>query len=557
MSASKLPEQLSLWQSGPVARNLETRPERAESFSTSSGIEVKRLYTPLDTEEAGQDYVRDLGFPGQFPFTRGKDPLGYRANHWLFMQYAGFGDAVEANKRYRYLLSQGGAGISIALDLPTQMGMDSDDPLADGEVGRIGVALDSLEDVETVFNQIPLDQPRQISLVANAMSVVGLAMFIALANKQKADPAKITLRIQNDILKEFISRGTYIYPPGPSLKLSCDLIEYCARNHPNWLPLTLCGYHIREAGSDAVQELAVSLADGMAYLDEVAARGVDMDAVVPQLSAFMSVNMNFMEEVAKFRVMRRLWARLAKERYQVKDPDKLGLALVNFTAGSTLTAQQPMNNVVRVAIECLAGVLGGCQSLFPCSYDEAFCTPTEESVKLALRTQQIIAHETGLADTIDPLGGSYYLESLTEELERRVLAMLEEVEKQGGAVKCIEKQWFRRKIDETAYTWQTRVDSGEQVVVGVNAFEEKQEAPIEIFRPPAEAQERQIAKLTALKANRDNNAVRKALDGVSEAARQGINTVPSLVAAVEAYASLGEICKALGEVYGYYTESGL
>ena len=399
-------------------RELKTKSERAENFATPSGIEVKRLYTPLDTEEAGQEYGRDLGFPGQFPFTRGKDALGYRSNHWLFMQYAGFGDAVEANKRYRYLLAQGGAGISIALDLPTQMGMDSDDPLADGEVGRIGVALDSLDDVETVFKGIPLDQPRQISLVANAMSTVGLAMFIALAKKQGVDPSKITLRIQNDILKEFISRGTYIYPPGPSLKLSCDLIEYCARNHPNWLPLTLCGYHIREAGSDAVQELAVSLADGLAYLDEVAARGADMEKVLPRLSAFMAVNMNFMEEIAKFRVMRRLWARLAKKRYNVTDPDKLGLALVNFTAGSTLTAQQPMNNVVRVAIECLAGVLGGCQSLFPCSYDEAYCTPTEESVKLALRTQQIIAHETGLADTIDPLGGSYYLESLTEELEK-------------------------------------------------------------------------------------------------------------------------------------------
>ena len=404
MSEQKIGEQLSLWEQGPVERELKARGERKESFTTPSGIEVKRLYTPLDLAELGQDYNRDLGFPGQFPFTRGKDPLGYRAAHWLFMQYAGFGDAAEANKRYRYLLAHGGTGISIALDLPTQLGLDSDDPLADGEVGRIGVALDSLQDVETVFKGIPLDQPRQISLVANAMSVVGLAMFIALAKKQEVDPAKITLRIQNDILKEFISRGTYIYPPGPSLRLSCDLIEYCARNHPNWLPLTLCGYHLREAGSDAVQEVAFSLADGLAYLDEVASRGVDLEKVLPQLSAFMSVNMNFMEEIAKFRVMRRLWARLAKERYGVKDQDKLTLALVNFTAGSTLTAQQPMNNAVRVAIECLAGVLGGCQSLFPCSYDEAYCTPTEESVKLALRTQQIIAHETGLADTIDPPG---------------------------------------------------------------------------------------------------------------------------------------------------------
>ncbi|MCB2228833.1 MAG: methylmalonyl-CoA mutase [Desulfarculaceae bacterium] len=557
MSKDRLGEQLSLWEEGPVAKALQARGERKDSFATPSGIPVKRLYTPLDVEAAGQDYVEDLGFPGRFPFTRGKDPLGYRAAPWLFMQYAGFGDAAEANKRYRYLLAQGGAGISIALDLPTQLGLDSDDPLADGEVGRIGVALDSLQDLETVFEGIPLDQPRQISLVANAMSVVGLAMFIALAKKQGVDPDQITLRIQNDILKEFISRGTYIYPPEPSLRLSCDLIEYCANHHPNWLPLTLCGYHLREAGSDAVQEVAFSLADGLAYLDEVARRGANLDAVLPQLSAFMSCNMNFMEEIAKFRVMRRLWARLAKERYGVSDPDKLGLSLVNFTAGSTLTAQQPMNNVVRVAIECLAGVLGGCQSLFPCSYDEAFCTPTEESVKLALRTQQIIAHETGLADTIDPLGGSYFLESLTEQIEAKVRELLAEVESQGGAVKCIDNQWFRRAIDETAYEWQTKVDAGEQVVVGVNAFTEEDDPPIAIFRPPAEAQERQIAKLKALRASRDQAKVDAALEGVAAAAREGVNTVPAITAAVEAYATIGEICGTMGQVFGLYRESGL
>ncbi|MCF8034287.1 MAG: methylmalonyl-CoA mutase [Desulfarculaceae bacterium] len=557
MSEQQIAKQLSLWEQGPMERELQARGERKESFATPSGIEVKRLYTPLDLEQAGQDYNRDLGYPGQFPFTRGKDPLGYRANHWLFMQYAGFGDAAEANKRYRYLLAHGGTGISIALDLPTQLGLDSDDPLADGEVGRIGVALDSLQDLETVFDGIPLDQPRQISLVANAMSSVGLAMFVALAKKQGVDPAKITLRIQNDILKEFISRGTYIYPPGPSLRLSCDLIEYCARNHPNWLPLTLCGYHLREAGSDAVQEVAISLADGLAYLDEVAERGVDLEKVLPQLSAFMSVNMNFMEEIAKFRVMRRLWARLAKERYGVKDPDKLGLALVNFTAGSSLTAQQPMNNVVRVAIECLAGVLGGCQSLFPCSYDEAFCTPTEESVKLALRTQQIIAHESGLADTIDPLGGSYFLESLTEQIEAKVRELLDETEKQGGAVKCIENQWFRRQIDESAYEWQKKVDAGEQVVVGVNAFTEDVEPAIEIFRPPVEAQQRQINKLKTLRASRDPDLVEAALNKVAAAAREGSNTIPAMVEAVEAYATIGEICGTMAQVFGLYRESGL
>lgn len=556
MSKQDLRDLQRAWEDGPVKAALDAKGERKASFETPSGIPIERLYTPPEFEDQDSSYQDDLGFPGQFPFTRGKDPLGYRGAHWLFMQYAGFGDAAEANKRYRFLLEQGQTGMSIALDLPTQIGLDSDDPMADGEVGKVGVAIDSLEDLETMFNGIPLDKPGQISFVANAMSVVGLAMFIALAKKQGVPCQDITLRIQNDVLKEFISRGTYIFPPEPSLRLSTDLIVYCAENHPNWLPLTLCGYHLREAGSDAVQEVAYSIANGLAYMDAVAARGVDVEKVLPQLSAFMSVNLNFFEEIAKFRAMRRLWARVAGERYGVSDTSKLTLSLVNFTAGSSLTAQQPLNNIVRVAIECLAGVLGGCQSLFPCSMDEAYCTPTEAAVKVALRTQQIIAHETGIGATIDPMGGSYYLESLTDSIEKRAREELNKIDEIGGAAKAIESDYFRKEIDRTAYKWQRQVDRGEQLIVGVNCFQETEEPPMEIFTPPAGAQDRQIAKLNRLKERRDSMRVDAALAQVAKAAASDENTVPALVEAVDAYATLGEICSTLRGVFGDYQESG-
>ncbi|MFH0960231.1 MAG: methylmalonyl-CoA mutase family protein, partial [Pseudomonadota bacterium] len=398
------------WEKGPVKGALARQNERKGVFHTGSGIEVERLYTPLHLENMGFDYITDLGFPGQYPFTRGRDPLGYRGNFWIFQQYAGYGDAEEANKRYRFLLDHGQTGVSVALDLPTQIGIDSDHPLAEGEVGKVGVAIDSLEDVESIFKGIPLNKPRQISLVANATALVISAMFIALSEKQKVPTDQIVLRVQNDILKEFIARNTYIFPPKPSLRLATDLLAYCARNHPNWLPLTVCGYHIREAGSTPSQEIAFTLANALEYVDHVHRRGLNVEEVLPKLSTFMCVNMNFFEEIAKFRALRRLWARLFRDRYQIEDVSKLSFNLVNFTAGSSLTAQQPMNNIVRVTIECLAGVLSGCQSLFPCSMDEAYCTPTENAVKVALRTQQIIAHETGVADTIDPLGGSYYVE---------------------------------------------------------------------------------------------------------------------------------------------------
>lgn len=545
------------WEKGPVWEAQTKQNERKRIFQTESGIEVDRLYTPLHLENIGFDYITDLGFPGQYPFTRGRDPSGYRANFWIFQQYAGYGDAEEANKRYRFLLDHGQTGISIALDLPTQIGIDSDHPLAEGEVGKVGVALDSLEDLEIVFSGIPLDKPRQISLVANATALVISAMFIALAEKQKVSTDQVVLRVQNDILKEFIARNTYIFPPKPSLRLATDLVAYCAENHPNWLPLTVCGYHIREAGSTPSQEIAFALADALEYVDQVHQRGLSVEDVLPKLSTFMCVNMNFFEEIAKFRALRRLWAQVFRERYPIKDFSKLSFNLVNFTAGSSLTAQQPMNNIVRVTIECLAGVLSGCQSLFPCSMDEAYCTPTENSVKVALRTQQIIAHETGVADTIDPLGGSYYIETLTSSLEREAKKYLDEIEKIGGVIKAIESGYFQEKIGESSYRLQKEIENKERIIVGVNEFVDGEKLPIEIFRPPADTAEKQKIKLERLREIRDKRKVEEILKEVERLARTGENLVPVLIQAVKNYATLGEICEVFRRVFGEYCETKL
>jgi len=543
------------WEEGPVKEAQGQKNERKRVFQTESGIEIDRLYTPLHLENIGLNYIEDLGFPGQYPFTRGKDPLGYRANFWIFQQYAGFGDAEEANKRYRFLLDHGQTGISIALDLPTQIGIDSDHPLAEGEVGKVGVAIDSLEDLENIFRGIPLNKPRQISLVANATALVGLAMFIALAEKQGIPTGQIFLRLQNDILKEFIARNTYIFPPKPSLRLVTDLVTYCAEHHPNWLPLTVCGYHIREAGATASQEIAFTLADALEYVNDVQQRGFSVENILPKLSAFMSVGMNFFEEIAKFRALRRLWARLMRERYSIEDLSKLSFNLVNFTAGSSLTAQQPMNNIVRVAIECLAGVLGGCQSIFPCSMDEAYCTPTENSVKLAIRTQQIIAYETGIADTIDPLGGSYFVETLTTSLENEARKYLDEIEKIGGVIKAIETGYFQDKIGESSYRIQKKIENKERIIVGVNNFIDEEELPIQIFRPPEDTAEKQKRKLERLRETRNNQKVKEILKKLEEFAATSENLVPILIQAVKNYATLGEICDVFRRVFGEYRET--
>ncbi|MBI4963255.1 MAG: methylmalonyl-CoA mutase [Desulfomonile tiedjei] len=543
------------WLEGPYREGLRGRGERKKAFATQSGLPIKPVYTPLDLEDIGFDYREDLGFPGQYPFTRGKDATGYRDNFWIFQQYAGFGDAEEANKRYRFLLEKGQTGVSIALDLPTQIGIDSDHPLAEGEVGKVGVAIDSLEDLEILFSGIPLNKPRQISLVANSVALIGLAMFIALAEKQKVSTQDTILRIQNDVLKEFIARGTYMCPPGPSLRMATDVVTYCAENHPNWLPMTICGYHIRESGSTAIQEIAFSLANAMEYMDHVHRKGFAMEKVLPKLSAFMSVNMDFFEEVAKFRALRRLWSTLFAQRYAIQDLSVLNFNLVNFTAGSSLTAQQPMNNIVRVTIECLAGVLGGCQSLFPCSMDEAYCTPSEQAVNVALRTQQIIAHETGVADTIDPLGGSYYVESLTKGIETEVIRYLAEVEQRGGSVKAIEQNYFQEEIAEASYRLQNEIENRERVIVGVNEYREKEETPIEVFKPPRDTAEKQHSKLKRIRENRNNSKVKGLLKEIERVAEGEDNLVPILVEAVKNYATLGEICDVFRKVYGGYEET--
>jgi methylmalonyl-CoA mutase N-terminal domain/subunit len=545
------------WEEGPVQGALAQQKERKKVFQTESGITIDRLYTPLELEERRFDYAKDLGFSGQYPFTRGKDPLGYRTNFWIFQQYAGYGDAEEANKRYRFLLDRGQTGVSVALDLPTQIGIDSDHPLAEGEVGKVGVAIDSLEDLEILFRGIPLNKPRQISLVANATALIILSMFIALAEKQGIPFDGIFLRVQNDILKEFIARNTYIFPPDSSVRLAMDVVTYCAERHPHWLPLTVCGYHIREAGATASQEIAFTLADGLEYMDYVRRQGFDVESVLPRLSAFMSVGMNFFEEVAKFRALRRLWARVFGERYSVRDLSKLSFNLINFTAGSSLTAQQPMNNIIRVTLECLAGVLGGCQSLFPCSMDEAYCTPTENSVKLALRTQQVIAYETGVADTLDPLGGSYYVETLTSSLEHEAEKYIDEILRMGGTIKAIEAGYFREKIGEASYQRQKEVQNKGKIIVGVNEFIEEEELPIEIFRPPEDTAEKQKRKLKEIRGKRSNRRVKDLLDHIGQLAETGENLVPAVVEAVKSYATLGEICDVFRSVFGEYRETEL
>lgn len=551
----KLHELQNEWDSRCVSEALQRQPERKARFETPSGIEINRLYTPLDLQKQQFEYEKDLGFPGQYPFTRGKDTLGYRSNFWIFQQYAGFGDAEEANKRYRFLLDHGSSGISIALDLPTQMGIDSDNPLSEGEVGKCGVAIDSLQDLETIFNGIPLSRPRQISLVANGVSLIGLAMFLALAEKQGVATDEMVLRIQNDILKEFIARNTYIYPPRPSLRLATDLVTHCADHHPTWLPFTMCGYHIREAGATASQEIAFTIANALAYMDHLYERGGDVEKAISKLAAFMCVGMNFFEEIAKYRAMRRLWAKTCKDRYRIKDLSKLSFNLVNFTAGSSLTAQQPMNNIIRVTIECLAGTLGGCQSLFPCSMDEAFCTPTEQSVKIALRTQQIVAHETGAADTVDPMAGSYYVETLTTQLENEARKYLDEIENLGGALKAIESRYFQQKIQEASYDQQKQIQNKEKIIVGVNEFIDEEEIPIDIFKPSKESVERQINKLKQLKETRDNDKVQKILKEVERIARTDENLTAILVEAVQCYATVGEISDVFRKVFGEYRET--
>ena len=538
------------WEERVVGPALARAPERRQEFSTLSGIPLERLYTPADVP---LDYEADLGFPGQYPFTRGVQPTMYRGRFWTMRQYAGYATAEESNARYKYLLSQGQTGLSVAFDLPTQIGYDADHPLAAGEVGRVGVSISSLEEMRRLFADIPLDRV-SVSMTINAPAAIMLAMLIAVAKEQGVAPRQLRGTVQNDILKEYVARGTYIFPPRPSMRLVTEVFRYCADEVPEWNTISISGYHIREAGATAVQEVAFTLANGIAYVQAAIAAGLDVDSFAPRLSFFFNAHNDFLEEIAKFRAARRLWARLMRERFRARDPRSWMLRFHTQTAGCTLTAQQPENNVVRVTLQALAAVLGGTQSLHTNSRDEALWLPTEESARIALRTQQIIAHESGVANTVDPLAGSYVIEHLTSEIERRALAYIEKIDALGGAMAAIEQGYVQQEIGEAAYRYQREVDSGERVIVGVNeyALEGEKVALKRLMVDPA-VEQRQRARLAALRAERDGERAAGMLSRIEAAARAPDEPLmPLFIAAVEAGCTLGEICGALRRVWGEY-----
>lgn len=527
---------------------LEKSPERKERFETPSGIEVKRLYNRGKTAEEMDEQV---GLPGEYPYTRGIHPTMYRSRYWTMRQYAGFGSAAETNKRFRYLLAQGQTGLSVAFDLPTQIGYDSDDPMALGEVGKVGVAIDSLKDMEKLFEGIPLDQV-STSMTINAPAAVLLAMYIAVAEKQGVQPHQIRGTIQNDILKEYIARGTYIFPPQPSMRLITDIFAYCAEHVPKWNTISISGYHIREAGSTAVQEVAFTLANGIAYVEAAIAAGLHVDQFAPRLSFFFNAHNHFFEEIAKFRAARRLWAKIMKERFRASNERSLQLRFHTQTGGSTLTAQQPDNNIVRVTLQALAAVLGGTQSLHTNARDEALALPTEESARIALRTQQIIAYESGVADTVDPLGGSYYIEELTDAIEREALRYIQKIDEMGGAVQAVEQGFMQREIHRVALETQRKIEAGTEIVVGVNRFCIENEVQPQIMRMDPDLAKRQIEELRQVRANRNQEEVKAKLARLKQAAEGTDNLMPYILEAVKAYATVGEICNALREVFGEY-----
>lgn len=526
------------------------RAERKESFVTGSGFPVKQLYTPLDIADI--DYTTEIGFPGQYPFTRGVQPNMYRGRFWTMRQYAGFSTAEESNARYKYLLEQGQTGLSVAFDLPTQIGYDSDHPMSEGEVGKVGVAIDSLADMEILFNGIPLDKV-STSMTINAPASVLLAFYIAVAEKQGISPDKLTGTIQNDILKEYAARGTYIFPPTPSMRLITDIFEYCSQNVPGWNTISISGYHIREAGSTASQEVAFTLADGIAYVDAAIKAGLDVDTFAGRLSFFFNAHNDLLEEVAKFRAARRIWAKVMKERFGAKKERSMMLRFHTQTGGSTLTAQQPDNNIVRVAIQTLAAVMGGTQSLHTNSKDEALALPTEDSVRIALRTQQIVAYESGVAETVDPLAGSYYVEALTKRIEDEAWAYIKKIDELGGAVKAIEQGYIQKEIQDAAYEYQKEVESGKRVVVGMNKFQIKEAPPEGLLKVDPTVGDLQAKKIADMKAKRDGNAVQTALDELREAAKGDTNLMPVILKAAKVYCTEGEICGVLREVFGEYT----
>jgi methylmalonyl-CoA mutase, N-terminal domain len=539
------------WRAGPRAKAIAATPERRAAFRTSSDIEIADLYTPADV--AGLDEDRDLGRPGEFPFTRGIQPTMYRGRFWTMRQYAGFATAAETNERFRYLLEQGQTGLSVAFDLPTQMGYDSDAPEAEGEVGRVGVPVCTLADMEALFDRIPLGDV-STSMTINATAAILLALYVAAAERQGVPRAKVSGTTQNDILKEYIARGTYIFPPRPSMRLVTDIFEFSARELPRWNTISISGYHMREAGATAAQELAFTMADAIAYVEAAVARGLDVDAFAGRLSFFFAAWSELFEEVAKFRAARRLWARIMHERFGARDPRSMTCRFHVQTAGSSLTAQSIDNNVVRTTVQALAAVLGGAQSLHTNSRDEALALPTAEAARLALRTQQILAHESGVTETPDPLAGSYYVETLTSELEARARGLLEEIDALGGTLAAIEGGFQQRQIQEAAYRVQRAIETGDQVVVGINAFRDEEVRTPQTLRIDPDGERCQVEGVRRVRAERDPAAWEAALRRVGDAARGDDNLMPSLVEAVKAYATVGEISNVLRSAWGEHRE---
>lgn len=539
------------WEETTLKSTLKRSPERKESFKTTSDIVLKRLYTPIDVE--GSDYLEEVGFPGEYPFTRGVQPTMYRGKHWTMRQYAGFATAEETNQRYHYLLNHGQTGLSVAFDLPTQIGYDSDHPLCIGEVGKCGVAIDSLADMEILFDGIPLDKV-STSMTINATAAMLLAMYIAVAEKQGVAMDQLRGTIQNDILKEYAARGTYIYPPQESMRIITDIFFFCKDHLPQWNTISISGYHIREAGSSAVQEVAFTLANGIAYVEAAIEAGMDVDSFAGRLSFFFGAHNNFLEEIAKFRAARRMWARIMRERFGAQKPSSWMLRFHTQTAGCTLTAQQPDNNIVRVAFQALAAVLGGTQSLHTNSRDEAFALPSEESVAIALRTQQIIAHESGVVEIIDPLGGSYALEALTQEIEERATEYVKKIDERGGAIKAIEAGFMQKEIATSAYQYQRDIEEKNKIIVGLNEFATEEAPFTNILKISPDIERYQRQKLDKVRGQRDALKVQDALKALRKAAQGTENLMPYILEAVKSYVTLGEIADCLREVFGEYKE---
>jgi methylmalonyl-CoA mutase N-terminal domain/subunit len=539
------------WEKNILNQALDRYPERKESFKTSSDIDIERVYLPSTQSE---DYLQNLGFPGQFPFTRGVQPTMYRGRFWTMRQYAGYASAEDSNHRYRYLLDQGQTGLSVAFDLPTQIGYDADDPIASGEIGKVGVSISSMEDMATLFEEIPLDQV-STSMTINAPAAILLAMYLAVAKRQGIPFDKLRGTIQNDILKEYIARGTYIFPLESSMRLITDVFKFCQQEVPHWNTISISGYHIREAGSTAVQEVAFTLANGIAYIKAALQAGLAIDDFAPQLTFFFNSHSNFLEEIAKFRAARRLWARLMRERFAAQDPRSWTLRFHTQTAGSTLTAQQPHNNIVRVALQALAAVLGGTQSLHTNSMDEALGLPSQQAVSIALRTQQIIAHESGTANSVDPLAGSYMVEELTNEIEKRAEDYIIKIDEMGGALRAIEQGFPQREIHEAAYSAQKAIEECDQIVVGVNAFLTDAPTDVEPLKVDPAIEQAQKERLAALRTNRDSNEVGRLLAKLAQAAEGEENLMPVFIECVEADITLGEICSRLRQLWGEYQPS--